>query len=192
MPRTCILTDSTAYFTKSTFAGQENITILPHIIQVNGQSIPDSKDLSIYSATVQHKHAPRTEPPSVEAFRKAYAALGMKYKEIVVILLSSHLSRAIANAQSAIEICKTPANIFIIDSLNTAIGLGLLVQAAAEYTHRGFTGLDIDHLIRGMVNHIYSVFCLPDLSHLYRADLIDPAQAIVGEMLGVIILYPGE
>jgi DegV family protein with EDD domain len=192
MPRTCILTDSTAYFTKSTFAGQENVTILPHIVHINGQSIPDSKDLSIYSATAPQKPAPRTEAPSIDAFRKAYAALGMKYKEIVVILLSSHLSRAIANAQAAIEICKTPASIFIIDSLNTAIGLGLLVQAAAEYTHRGYSGLAVDHLIRGMVNHIYSVFCLPDLSHLYRADLIDPAQAIVGEMLGVIPFFTLE
>jgi fatty acid-binding protein DegV len=43
-----------------------------------------------------------------------------------------------------------------------------------------------------MVNHIYSVFCIPDLSHLYRAGLIDPAQAIVGEMLGVIPFFTLE
>jgi DegV family protein with EDD domain len=116
----------------------------------------------------------------------------MKYKEIVVILLSSHLSQATTNAQSASQSCKTPANIFIIDSLHTAIGLGLLVQAAAEYTQRGYTGVDINRLIRGMVNHIYSVFCLPDLSHLYRAGLLDPAQAVVGEMLGVIPFFTLE
>jgi len=192
MPRTCVLTDSSAFFTKSTFAGQENVTILPHIIHIDGQSVPDSRDLSLYRASARLKPAPHTEPPSVDAFRKAYAMLGMRYKEIVVILLSSHLSRANANAHAASELCKTPANIFIIDSLNTAIGLGLLVQAAAEYSHRGHSGLEIDHLIRGMLNHIYSVFCLPDLSYLYRADLIDPAQAIVGEMIGVIPFFTLE
>jgi DegV family protein with EDD domain len=92
----------------------------------------------------------------------------------------------------ACQICKTPASVFIIDSLNTAIGLGLLVQAAAEYSHRGYTGREITHFIRGMVNHIYSVFCLPDLSHLYRAGLVDPAQAVVGEMLGVIPFFTLE
>jgi fatty acid kinase fatty acid binding subunit len=192
MPRTCILTDSTAYFTKSAFAGQEDVTILPHHIQVNGQLVADSKDLSIYSASSRVNPPPLTFPPSVDEFRKAYASLGMRYKDIVVILLSSHLSKANANAQAAGQLCKTPANIFFIDSLNTAIGLGLLVQAAAEYTHRGYSGLQIDHLVRGMVNHIYSVFCLPDLSHLYRAELIDPAQAVVGEMLGVIPFFTLE
>jgi DegV family protein with EDD domain len=92
----------------------------------------------------------------------------------------------------ASQTCKTPASIFIIDSLNTAVGLGLLVQAAAELCLRGYTGVDINHLVRGMVNHIYTVFCLHDLSHLYRAGLIDPSQAIVGEMLGVIPFFTLE
>ena len=192
MPRTCILTDSTAYFTKSVFTGQEHVTILPHSIQVNDHFLPDSKDLSIYNSSTQNICRPLAFPPSVDAFRKAYATLALKYKEVVVILISSHLSQATANAQLAIQTCKTPANIFIIDSLSTATGLGLLVQTAAEYAHRGYSGLDINRLIRGMVNHMYSVFCLPDLSHLYRAGLIDPAQAIVGEMLGVIPFFTLE
>jgi DegV family protein with EDD domain len=192
MPRTCIITDSTAYFTKSVFTGQEHVTILPHSIQVNDLFLPDSKDLSIYSSSSQYIHPPLTFPPSIDDFRSAYSSLGMIYKEIVVILLSSHLSQAVANAQSACQTYKIPANIFIIDSLNTAIGLGLLVQAAAEYAIRGYTGLDINRLIRGMVNHIYSVFCIPDLTHLHRAGLIDPAQAVVGEMLGIIPFFALE
>jgi fatty acid kinase fatty acid binding subunit len=192
MPRTCILTDSTAYFSKSVFMGQEHVTILPHSIQFGNNLLSDTKDLSIYTHSYDIIQPPLTIPPSIEAFQNAFTSLGMKYKEIVVILISSHLSQAAANAHSASLTCKIPANIFIIDSLNTAIGLGLLVQAAAEFTHRGYSGFEINHLIRGMVNHIYSVFCIPDLSHLYRAGLIDPAQAIVGEMLGVIPFFTLE
>jgi DegV family protein with EDD domain len=189
MPRTCILTDSTAYFTKPTFTGQEQVTILPHFVQVDDHLQPDSKDLSIYYHPSLFKQPPQAIPPSMEAFQDAYASLGLKYKEIVVILLSSHLSQAYANAQSAIQAAKSPATIFVIDSLNTAIGLGLLVQAAAEYSHRGYSGVEINRVVRGMINHIYSVFCLPDLSYLYRAGQLDPAQAIVGEMLGVIPFF---
>src|SRR4030066_50115 len=192
MPRTCILTDSTAYFTKSDFAGRENVSILPHFVQVDDQYRPDDSNLSIYCSSSQFIHPPLTIPPSIDAFQKAYVSLSKKYKEIVVILLSSHLSQAIANAQTAIQTCKTPANIFLVDSLNTAIGLGLLVQAAAGLARRGYTGREMNRLIRGMVKHIYSVFCLPDLSHLSRAGLIDPAQAIVGEMLGVIPFFTLE
>jgi DegV family protein with EDD domain len=192
MPRTCILTDSTAYFTKTSFAGQDQVTILPHSIQVNGQSIPDSKDLSIYFPVARFQQPPVADPPSVEAFRNAYTSLGMKYKEIVVILLSSHLSHANLNAHLASQTTRSPANIFIIDSLNTAIGLGLLVQSAADLAYRGHSGIEINRMVRGMINHIYSVFCLPDLSYLYRAGQIDPAQAVVGEMLGVIPFFTLE
>ena len=73
MPRTCILTDSTAYFTKPAFAGQELVTLLPHYIQVNGQSLPDSKDLSLYN-TSSPSSTPLTIPPSVDAFQTAFGA----------------------------------------------------------------------------------------------------------------------
>jgi DegV family protein with EDD domain len=192
MPRTCIITDSTACFTRSSFTGQEHVTILPHIVQVNDQHVQDSKDLSIYLAPSKLLKPPQTSPPSVDDFRDAFISLGMKYKEIVVILLSSHISQANYNAHLASQSGKSPANIFIIDSLNTAVGLGLLVQAAADYANRGFSGLEINHLVRGMINHIYSVFCLPDLSYLYQSGQIDPAQAIVGEMLGVIPFFTLE
>jgi DegV family protein with EDD domain len=118
--------------------------------------------------------------------------LGRTYKEIVVILLSSHLSQAVANAQRAAQGMKSAANIFIVDSLNTAVGLGLLVQAAAEFNYRNHSGIEINRLVRGMINHIYSVFCLPDLHYLYHSGQIDPAQAIVGEMLGVIPFFTLE
>jgi len=192
MPHTCILTDSSICFSKSAFAGQEHVTILPHSIHLNNQIIPDSKDLSIYQSSLNFINPPIAIPPSIEAFKSAYTTLSMKYKEIVVILLSTHLSEAGSNAQFANQSIKTPANIFIIDSRNTAIGLGLLVQAAAECIHRGYTGFEITRLIRGLVSHIYSVFCIPDLSHLYRAGLMDPAQAIVGEMLEVIPFFTLE
>lgn len=191
MPRTCILTDSTAYFKKPAFTGQEHVTILPHMIQVDGHLILDNKDLSTYS-NPNKTNPPIACPPSVDAFRKSFSTLAVKYRDIVVILISSHLSEAVANAHAAAQTYSSPANIFIIDSLNTAIGLGFLVQSAAEYAHHGYSGLEINRQVRGMINHIYSVFCLPDLSHLYRAGLIDPAQAIVGEMLGVIPFFTLE
>jgi fatty acid kinase fatty acid binding subunit len=195
MPRTCIITDSSAYFTKPVFAGQEHVVILPYSIQVNDERLRDSNDLSLYTHPPDTEHflqPPLALPPSVDDFCNAYASLGMKYKDIVVILMSSHLSQSLQNAHLATESVKSPANIYIIDSLNTAIGLGLLVQSAADLAHRSYSGVAITRMVRGLVNHIYSVFCLPDLSHLYRSGLLDPAQAIVGEMLGVIPFFTLE
>jgi DegV family protein with EDD domain len=192
MPKTCIITDSTAFFTKPAYAGQEHVTILPHFIQWEGRVIPDSRDMGFYTRFSPNHRIPVALPPSIEAFQDAYLTLGRTYKEIVVILLSSHLSQAVANAQRAAQGMKSAANIFIVDSLNTAVGLGLLVQAAAEFNYRNHSGIEINRLVRGMINHIYSVFCLPDLHYLYHSGQIDPAQAIVGEMLGVIPFFTLE
>lgn len=194
MPRICILTDSTAQFTRQSYPGQDLVLTIPHAIKAGDRVFLDGKDLSVLKAFSQRKDGeqPIAQAPSVELFGKTFADLSTKYREIVVILTSSHLSHAFANAQQASEEMKSPAAIQIIDSQTTAAGLGLLVQAAAEAAVRGTNGATITRMVRGLARHIYSAFCLPDLSHLERSGQIDPAQAFVGEMLGVVPLYVME
>jgi fatty acid-binding protein DegV len=43
--------------------------------------------------------------------------------------------------------------------------------------------------VRGLISHVYTVFCLQSLSYLANSGQIDPAQALIGEMLGVIPFY---
>jgi fatty acid-binding protein DegV len=60
-----------------------------------------------------------------------------------------------------------------------------LVQAAAEAAAHGLPGARINRLVRGLIPRIYTVFCLQSLSYLAHSGLIDPAQAVVGELLGI-------
>jgi DegV family protein with EDD domain len=160
---------------------------------VGDRFLLDCRDPSSLKSLHEDNDAqPFIQAPSVEEFSKTFVELGAQYREIVAILISSHLSQAFANAQQATEGLKSPATIHVIDSQTTAAGLGLLAQAAAEAAVRGTTGTEITRLVRGLARHIYSVFCLPDLSYLERSGQVDPAQAFVGEMLGVIPLYAME
>lgn len=164
MYRTCILTDSTAIFTKPAYSGIEHVHILPQVL-----------------------HPPYAH--SEDIFRQTYVKLGNRYHEIIVILASSSLNAGVENARLASTSLKTPLNIQVIDSQTIAVGLGLLVQAAADSIHRGLPAQSICNQVRGMLRNIFAIFCLPDLSTLYQSGQIDQAQAIVGEMLGVIPIF---
>jgi DegV family protein with EDD domain len=179
MSGTCILTDSSVQFISSVYQNHAHITIIPHHLPLDGANFPANP-------AVPNSHL---EAPSVDEFRQVFAQLGMRYQNIVVILISSHLSQAVANANEALFQVKAPANIQLIDSQTTGAGLGILVQAAADALAKGAQPVRINRLVRGMIPHIYSLFCLQSLHNLAASGQLDPAQAIVGEMLGVIPFY---
>jgi DegV family protein with EDD domain len=194
MPRTCILTDSTVHFPKRFYPGHEHVYVIPYQVQTGEQLVRDSKDLGFFKSplcVVDHNYS-QAQPPSIEAFREIFDSLGSKYQEIVAILISSFLSPVVTNAHQAAESLKSRFPIHIIDSQTTAAGQGLLVQAAAEAAQRSLSAIEINHLVRGLIRHIYAVFCLPDLIYLSRSGLVDRAQGLVGEMLGIIPFFVME
>ncbi|MGE5220786.1 MAG: DegV family protein [Omnitrophica WOR_2 bacterium] len=191
MPGICILTDSTAQFPVPTFAGHEVVSMIPLHIQMDGQLYTDGKDLKtsqLPTSVNQHLRL-QALPPTVDEFRQVFTTLSRKYSDIVAILISSHLSQTVNHAREAADTVHGPAVIQVIDSQVTAAGLGLLVQMASRAATRGATANRISRLMRGAVPRIYTVFCLQSLTYLYHSGYLDPAQAILGEMLGVMPFF---
>ena len=191
MSRTCILTDSSVIFTKPGYPGNEHVSILPLGIKVKEKIYPDIADPGEWQNLYPSLNPDPIfmVPPSVEDFCQAYWALGQRYHTILVILISSHLSPALQNAHAALEKAGGSAAIHIIDSQTTASGLGFLVQAAAEAIAKGLSSSRVYTLIRGMIPHIYTIFCLQNFSYLANAGKLDPEQAIISEMIGIIPFY---
>ena len=189
----CIVTDNTAQFTRPTFPGRNLVNILPLQLQFKQ---PVEKDTEIrvndLPPSANKNLAPRLLPPSIEDFRQVFLDLAENYNEIVVILLSSHLLPMIKLAEEGAEVVRGRVNVLIIDSQTTSVGLGILVQIAAEAASRHAPAADIERLLRGLIPHVYSVFCIPGLSYLYQAGFIDNAQATVGEMLGLLPIFTLE
>jgi DegV family protein with EDD domain len=188
MSRVCILTDSTAQFPAPVFPGCELVNVIPLHVELNKVLYTDAKDIRTANlpASIRQPDGPKALPPSVEEFQEVFSNLSRKYKEIVTIVVSSHLNPVVSTAQEAALAAEGPARIHVIDSQTTAVGLGLLVQAAANAARTGSNGVEITRLVRGMVSKIYTVFCVQSLSYLYKSGHLDPAQAIVGEMLNVM------
>jgi DegV family protein with EDD domain len=173
------------------YIGHELVTVLPFYVRIDNQVPRDSRDVKLAQLPASTRSHTRLngQPPSPADFRQALVTLSQKYREIIIILLSSHLTHAVQSAQEVAATVKCPAAIHVVDSQTTSVGLGLLVQAAAEAAQNGMGGAAITQMVRGLMPHIYTIFCVQSLTYLSNSGHIDPAQAIIGEMLGISPLF---
>jgi len=189
----CILTDNTAQFTQPSFPGRNIVNILPLEVQLNS-GLYDSSSYKVSSLPVSANDDlhPQLVAPSPEKIRTLLITLGQNYDEVIGIFISSYLNQCFVNAEQAAIGLRGRMSIQMIDSQTTSIGLGLLVQTAAEAVAQGDSFQEIEHIIRSLLPHIYAVFCTPNLSYLYYANFLDRAQALVGEMMGMLPIFTLE
>jgi DegV family protein with EDD domain len=194
MAAVCILTDNTAQFTKPNFTGRNLVNIIPLQSLFNNQLLDNENEFKVSNLPVSSQDGlnPCLKPPDIEGFRQFFINLSRNYNEIIVVLLSSRLNPAIINAQKAANLVQGRISVQVIDSQTTSVGLGYLVQIAAEAAASQASSGEIERLLRSLISHIYSVFCIPNLTYLYHAGFIDYGQAIVGEMLGILPIFTLE
>jgi DegV family protein with EDD domain len=189
----CILTDSTAQFTQPSFPGRNIVNILPLEVQLNNILYDNaSYKVSNLPASANDELNPQLVAPSPEKIRSMLTNLGQTYDEVIGIFISSSLNQCYINAEKAASSLRGRLIIQMIDSQTTSIGLGLLVQTAAEAVAQGDDIIEIEQLIRSLLPHIYAVFCTPNLSYLHYASFLDHAQALVGEMMGMLPIFTLE
>lgn len=184
MSNACILTDGSAQFTRANYLGYERVFIAPFTIQELPP--PEGKrGRNGYKPT-------RLVPPSREDFSRFYAELSRQYEAILVLTLSGGLHPAVNFALSALEISNDPSRIRVVDSQTTGIGLGLLVQAAAAAASAGDNTAEIEHRVRALIPHVYTLVSVPQLSVLPDSGYMEYSQAVVGEILGIVPIFTIE
>jgi len=175
MSRICILTDSSAQFTHSTYAGHGRVHIIPFEIQT-GSGPYDTNE-------------PHLVAPARQEFIQRYTTLGEAYDTIVVLTLSALINNAHSQALAAAQQVNNHLTVEVIDSQTTGLGLGFLVQAAAAAVEGGASLVEVQELVRATLPHIYMLFCIPELTTLANIGNLDMAQALVGEMLGMLPIF---
>ena len=184
MPATCILTDSSVQFLNTDAQNYEHVFLIPHHLAAG----EDAQFEQRFTATSNAGQA-LLQPPTVEEFHAILSQLSQKYQNIFVILLSSHLSTAYQNACEAVFQLRGAASFQVIDSQTIGAGLGMLVQLAVQAVQKGTAPAQINRLVRGVIPHVYTIFCLQSLHYLALSNHLDPAQASVADMLGIIPIY---
>ena len=71
----------------------------------------------------------------------------------------------------------------MVDSETFSLGLGILVQEAAELALQPISLDEIVRRIRGVLRHIYVALTTDTLDYLGHSGLISPSQTILGTML---------
>lgn len=194
MPKTCIITDSSAQFPRHSLTGRNYIQTVPFHIRMDHNLVENDPAIKInhFPTSKVKGNLPELLPPSVDDFISIIKSASQGYTDIIAIVMSSHLSQAYQNLERAVHQTRGIAQVQVIDSQTTGLGLGYLVQMAAEMAARGVHPSDIEYRLRGQIPHVYSQVCLPNLTYLHGTELIGYPQAVVGEMLSILPVFSFE
>jgi DegV family protein with EDD domain len=188
MPNVRIVTDSTAHFRQPDFAARNNVSVVPLTIHFGKQMFQEGREIDAdeyYRRVAAGGPLASAASPSPEAFLGLYEDLAKSGEPIVSIHLSSKLSNTWRNARAAADTLLGRCQVMVIDTLTTSVGLGLLVEAAAEAAARGESLDEIVRIVRGMIPRLYVVFFVESLDYLEHSRRLGKAQARLGTMLGI-------
>ena len=131
-----------------------------------------------------------TSQPSIGAFLETYEAMFSEgIEDIVSIHISSAISGAYHSAQMAKDLASSP-NIHVFDSSSSALGLGVLAWAAAEWANEGLSALRIMAQLQDLKQQTELYFIVNTLENLRKGGRIGGAAALVGTLLQIKpILY---
>jgi DegV family protein with EDD domain len=185
--RVFVVTDSAATIAPAV-AEQLDITVLPLAVRIDHQDYQDGSDLDHEELLLRMAHdriRPGIVGPTVDEFRRVYGNLTRRTDKIISLHSSATLSLVCREAQRAAREFLGRCDIVVMDSETLSLGLGILVQEAAQMARESVPLSEIMRQIRGIIRRIYIVLITDTLDYLEHSERISSAQAILGTMLGI-------
>lgn len=185
-----IVTDSTVSFPSPVFAGRDLVHILSPRWQPELPAGVERLKAGDFPPTLRGTQAaPHLLTPRAADFEALYRQLGQTHDGVLVILHSSHFSKIEDEAQAACGSVHGKVPVRVVDSLNVSLGLGMLVQAAAQASASGMPLGELELHVRGLLPRLFGMLCVPGLSYLERSGQVNHSQAIVGEYLEILQVF---
>ena len=180
-----IVTDSTCDL-PAEVVNQYGITVIPLSINVGDKSFLDGVDLSREEFYTQlpnfHPH-PKTAAPGLEVFTQAYNRLA---DEGVQAILSIHISETLSATVNSARIAAeqfTRIPVMVLDSTQLSLGMGFLVEKAAQLARAGKSLDEILSAVKESMPRTYVFAALNTLEYLRRSGRMNFALATFGELL---------
>jgi len=182
-----IVTDSTCDLPEQTVS-RHKISVIPLHINQADNSFRDGVDLSreeFYTQLPEYKPAPSTAAPSPEVFRQQFDQLADEgAQSILSIHISESLSATVNSARMAAEQFKR-IPVTVLDSTQLSLGLGFIVENAAQMAELGHKMEEIIDNLRGLMKRTYVFASLKTLEYLRRSGRMHFALARLGEILQI-------
>jgi DegV family protein with EDD domain len=182
--RVAVVTDSTADIPRE-LAAAFQISVIPTILVINGQSLEDGPGISredFYYQLPMLKNLPTTASPSTGVYLELYEHLLTNgYDHVVSIHLSSALSGVYNAAAAGAQSFK--GYVHLVDSEQLSMGLGFQVLAAAQAARQGAHLEGVLAAADEIRPRIRVIAMLNSLDYARRSGRISWAQASVGQVL---------
>ena len=181
-----IVTDSTAYLSDE-YVDQHDIRVVPLYVHFGQEAFREGVDLSnkeFYARLKAAPELPTTSQPSAGEFHEVFKELTDAGHEIITLTISSKLSGTWNSAMAAKDMLPD-AKISVIDSLNTSIGLELMVKATLDAIAAGASREEVAAKIEEMKPKVQLLFVVDTLEYLAKGGRIGNARAFLGTLLKV-------
>jgi len=131
---------------------------------------------------------PKTAQPSPQDYMDAYTPYLQEGKDILSLTISSKLSGTYNSATLAATTLKEEfpqRTILVVDSLNAAVGEGLLLREIIKMRDAGLSLEETAVIAEEIKKTIRIYFTLESLEYLRRGGRVGPTTALVGGILGL-------
>jgi DegV family protein with EDD domain len=181
-----VVTDSTACLPAARLAGL-GVEVVPLRVQIGQRTAVDGLDVSSaeVARALRSKVAVSTSRPTPAEFAERFRqVLDAGASHIVSVHLSSALSGTWESAVLAAQDFPH-GTVRVVDSRNTAMGLGFAVLAAAEKAQAGGSAAEVQGAATATVDATRTLFYVDTLEHLRRGGRIGTAAALFATTLSV-------
>jgi len=182
-----IVTDSASDI-PAEVAEELQISIVSMYVRFGTEVYRDGAELKtdeFYRKLVASRTVPTTSAPKMKDFSDVYDRLAEETDEILSIHLSSTFSSAYETALRASGRIKRECHVEVIDSRTAAMGLGLVVIAAAKQAQRGLSLQQIAKTVKGVAPKARVYVCFETLEYLRRGGRIGKAESLMGSPIKV-------
>jgi len=191
MSNFAILTDTSCDLPQK-FFDDNQIAIVPITFHLNDVQHAQGRweevsDVDFYN-TLRDGGRAGTAQINPETYVQVFTEYAEKGEPLLAIFLSSGLSPSYSNSVIALDEVKEKypdCQIYVVDSLNAAGGVGLLVTLAVQKRAEGLSLEDTAKWLEEKRHSCLSLFTVNDLHYLHRGGRLSKLQAVAGSIIGI-------
>lgn len=170
----------------TTAAVREKCTVVPLTVRFGEEEFTDGITIDyklFYKKLAECPDLPTTSQPTPAAFAAVYEEAVSAGDQVVVVTISSKLSGTYQSA--SIAAMDYPDSVYVVDSMNAAIGTGILAELGLNLAESGMSAADIAQQLTEERKNIRLYAMVDTLEYLKRGGRISKTVAFAGELLSI-------
>ena len=182
-----IVTDSLSDITSDVAQGL-GITVVPLTVLFGHETFLDRVTMTtdeFYRRLINGTVWPTTTQPTPKAFADVYDKLAAETDEVLVITVSSKLSGTFQSATGGKSMTTKRCRVEVVDSQTVAMGLGLIVLAAAKKAQAGAKLNELVDFVSKSLLRSHLIIYFDTLKYLAKGGRVGRAQGFLGALLTV-------